>query len=420
MGSELEKLNAKRRAAGMLVARSLPRLRTGLFDESVRGLSAGMPEAVAVGFPEHPVAEAEADGAVLDDLVYRYAPGRAREPGAGPLGEREKLHAALRAIGVFPPPPRIGLRHEREADARGEAPALPDRMPARAVSYGRPELPENLIGDDDLDRASVVDLLNRRPAGQGGADGLEFARDLAGRGGGAHSPEFRLLAADSSGRSMSRSNTPPPRHAGSFDAGARGAQGGAATVLGVPRPKQAAQTPGQPATSEVSRPAPVSRPEPQPSAGVPTPVPLDPKGPKLNERLEDRAPREALAYADQMADKYGIPRVLFRALIAQESNWVYDARSSQDARGYTQLREIAAKDIGIADRDDWRQNIEGGARYLAKQKRLYGRWDHALAAYNAGQTKARRLGPDLAKYPSETQKYVRNITIRSGGGLPAD
>jgi soluble lytic murein transglycosylase-like protein len=139
----------------------------------------------------------------------------------------------------------------------------------------------------------------------------------------------------------------------------------------------------------------------------------------LNERLEDVPPREVLAHADAMAAKYGVPPTLFRSLIAQESRWNPNAKSPVGNYGYTQLGVGTARDLGV-DRNDWRQNIEGGARYLAQQKKAFGRWDQALAAYNAGPRHAAERGTDWSKYKPETQNYVDRITRRNGGSLPRD
>jgi soluble lytic murein transglycosylase-like protein len=139
----------------------------------------------------------------------------------------------------------------------------------------------------------------------------------------------------------------------------------------------------------------------------------------LNERLEEKPPREVLAHADAMAAKYGVPPTLFRSLIAQESRWNPNAKSHAGNFGYAQLGEPTARELGV-DRTDWRQNIEGGARYLAQQKKAFGRWDHALAAYNAGPGNAAKRGTDWSQYKEETRNYLDRITRRNGGSLPRD
>lgn len=53
------------------------------------------------------------------------------------------------------------------------------------------------------------------------------------------------------------------------------------------------------------------------------------------------------------------------------------------------------------------QNLEGGARYLARQYRKFGSWRLALAAYNAGPEAVRKYG-GVPPY-RETQNYVKKI-----------
>jgi soluble lytic murein transglycosylase-like protein len=56
---------------------------------------------------------------------------------------------------------------------------------------------------------------------------------------------------------------------------------------------------------------------------------------------------------------------------------------------------------------DPRQNLEGGARYLAEQYRKFGSWRLALAAYNAGPQAVENHG-GVPPY-QETRNYVRVI-----------
>ncbi len=65
-----------------------------------------------------------------------------------------------------------------------------------------------------------------------------------------------------------------------------------------------------------------------------------------------------------------------------------------------------ARRLGV-DPHDPQQNLEGGARYLARQFREFGTWRLALAAYNAGPEAVKKYG-GVPPY-SETQGYVRAI-----------
>ena len=110
--------------------------------------------------------------------------------------------------------------------------------------------------------------------------------------------------------------------------------------------------------------------------------------------------------AEAAARKYGIPTDLFNRLVQQESGWNPRARSHAGAIGLAQLMPATARTLGVNPRDP-KQNLDGGARYLAQQYRKFGSWRLALAAYNAGPLA-------VAKYNGvppykETRNYVRKI-----------
>lgn len=115
---------------------------------------------------------------------------------------------------------------------------------------------------------------------------------------------------------------------------------------------------------------------------------------------------EYLELARAAARRHGVPEDLFLRLVQQESGWNPKARSHKGAMGLAQLMPGTAEYLGV-DPDDPRQNLEGGARYLAEQYRTFGSWRLALAAYNAGPEAVRRHGgvPPF----KETKDYVRII-----------
>lgn len=113
--------------------------------------------------------------------------------------------------------------------------------------------------------------------------------------------------------------------------------------------------------------------------------------------------------AEAAARRHGIPVDLFNRLVQQESGWNPKAVSHAGAIGLAQLMPFTARQLGVNPRDP-RQNLEGGARYLAQQYRKFGNWHLALAAYNAGPeavTKYNGIPPF-----KETQNYVRAILGR--------
>lgn len=88
---------------------------------------------------------------------------------------------------------------------------------------------------------------------------------------------------------------------------------------------------------------------------------------------------------------YAIDWRLLAAVGYQESHWDPLASSSTGVRGIMMLTEQTASQLGVADRLDPEQSIDGGARYIARLRaRLPGdirepdRTWMALAAYNMG------------------------------------
>jgi membrane-bound lytic murein transglycosylase F len=108
------------------------------------------------------------------------------------------------------------------------------------------------------------------------------------------------------------------------------------------------------------------------------------------QRLRDRLP--ALVGAFQEAgDVYGVDWRLLAAIGYQESHWDPQATSSTGVRGIMMLTEQTARQLGVSDRLDPYQSIDGGGRYLARLRdRLPARIPEpdrtwmALAGYNMG------------------------------------
>jgi soluble lytic murein transglycosylase-like protein len=122
--------------------------------------------------------------------------------------------------------------------------------------------------------------------------------------------------------------------------------------------------------------------EPEETTPAPAPAPVDPPPlvvpvPRLPSPLE---------LADAAADKYGLPRVLLRSMMAAESGFEPQAVSPKGAIGLMQLMPSTAQDLGV-DPYDPAQNVDAAARYLRDLlDKYHGALRHALAAYNAGPT----------------------------------
>jgi soluble lytic murein transglycosylase-like protein len=118
---------------------------------------------------------------------------------------------------------------------------------------------------------------------------------------------------------------------------------------------------------------------------------------------------EWLAAARAAAARHGLPEDLFLRLVQQESGFNPGAVSPKGATGLAQLMPDTARALGV-DINDPMQNLDGGARYLAKMKARFGTWDLALAAYNAGPGAVERHD-GIPPY-AETQNYVKVILGR--------
>jgi membrane-bound lytic murein transglycosylase F len=124
-------------------------------------------------------------------------------------------------------------------------------------------------------------------------------------------------------------------------------------------------------------------------------------------RLDDRLPQYRPLF-EQAAEAHGIPWTILAAQAYQESHWEPDARSPTGVRGIMMLTLTTAEEVGVDNRLDPKQSIDGGARYLANlMERLpedipeRDRIWFALMAYNVGmghlydaRSLARRLGKD--------------------------
>lgn len=125
-------------------------------------------------------------------------------------------------------------------------------------------------------------------------------------------------------------------------------------------------------------------------------------------RVDERLPRFVRDFR-RYGTRNGVDWTLLAAMGYQESHWDPDAVSATGVRGLMMLTEVTAAHLGVADRTDARQSIDGGARYLADlHRRLPKRipepdrtW-FALAAYNIGMghlEDARRLTQSLGLDP---------------------
>ena len=95
---------------------------------------------------------------------------------------------------------------------------------------------------------------------------------------------------------------------------------------------------------------------------------------------------------EQAAEKYGQDYHLLAAVGYQESHWNPRAKSPTGVRGFMMLTKPTAKDMGVTNRLNASQSIEGGTKYLSRLRKSLperiqepDRTWFALAAYNVGR-----------------------------------
>ena len=110
---------------------------------------------------------------------------------------------------------------------------------------------------------------------------------------------------------------------------------------------------------------------------------------------------------EQSARMHGVDPLLVHSVIKTESNYNPNAISNKGAQGLMQLMPATARDLGVKNPMNPRENIEGGVKYLKRLQLEFSDPALALAAYNAGEGAVRRYNW-IPPYP-ETQDYVVKV-----------
>jgi SLT domain-containing protein len=136
-------------------------------------------------------------------------------------------------------------------------------------------------------------------------------------------------------------------------------------------------------------------------------LPAAPMGPRK------APPAEIEAIVADASSRHGMDPRLVTTVIGVESGFNALAVSPKGARGLMQLMPQTARQYGVQNLHDPRENIEGGVAYLKDLTRRYnGDLRLALAAYNAGPEAVERASgvPNF----QETRDYLRKIEARYG------
>ena len=145
-----------------------------------------------------------------------------------------------------------------------------------------------------------------------------------------------------------------------------------------------------------------------------------------NPALPAMAERRRATWYNAMASaacEAGIPVNLLDALVIAESRYNPAALSPKGAAGLAQLMPDSAQRFGVSNVWDPNANLRGGARLLRTLLDEFGRFDLALAAYNAGAGRVRATGrvpriPETVRYVSTILVTMRDQFLRNGGNPP--
>lgn len=113
--------------------------------------------------------------------------------------------------------------------------------------------------------------------------------------------------------------------------------------------------------------------------------------------------------AREIGRKHNVDPRLIMAVVMKESSGNPRARSGAGARGLMQLMPGTARDLGVRDSYNPRQNMEGGTRYLKQMLNQFGDLRLALMAYNWGPGNVNQYLRGRKQPPSETRNYVPGV-----------
>lgn len=133
-------------------------------------------------------------------------------------------------------------------------------------------------------------------------------------------------------------------------------------------------------------------------------------------RTKASARRAAIPALDDIvaraATAHRLDPALIHAVISAESAYVPTAVSTKGAQGLMQLMPTTARDYGVTNAFDPRQNVNAGAQHLRRLLDTFGQdTTLALAAYNAGEGAVVRHGGRIPPF-GETQAYVPRVLQR--------
>ena len=130
-------------------------------------------------------------------------------------------------------------------------------------------------------------------------------------------------------------------------------------------------------------------------------VSIIPQGKQISDTCYD-------SLINKASETYHVDAQLIRSVIKTESNFNPGSTSSKGAMGLMQLMPETAKDLGVRDAYNPKENIMAGVRYLkGLLDRYRGDVRLALAAYNWGMGNVDKYPK---KMPLETKNYIEKVS----------
>lgn len=184
------------------------------------------------------------------------------------------------------------------------------------------------------------------------------------------------------------------------------------------RPSLLDNTGQQPTRSEILQPRP-------PISEMKGPLRMysqQPQQQRQQPQAKVKAPSELQSVISEVAKKQGVKADLVTAIIQAESNFNPSAKSHAGAQGLMQLMPATAKELGVRNPLDPKDNVTGGTKYIKQMLKKYDDVRLALAAYNWGMGNVDKA---LKKYgnsyeaiekhmPKETRNYVPKVLSNMG------
>ncbi len=131
---------------------------------------------------------------------------------------------------------------------------------------------------------------------------------------------------------------------------------------------------------------------------------------KHNPKLDPAKAENIVIYVSESSLENDVDPKLVLALMARESSFRADVVSPSGAIGLGQLKELTAKDMGIEDPYDPRENSRATVKYLSwLLKKSKGSEDIALASYKMGPGTVDNLISSGTDFPEQTIKYISDI-----------